>query len=1279
MSAVLIVLTLIALSPQTQDPDPVELGRQALFEGRLDEAKSRFETAIAAGVSRVFEVYFALGRVYLEKRDFASAKEAFDRSLERAPRFGPSLLGRARARLFLGEIDPGLADLKAAEAAPNPPPEASILERQLAFYQSREEPASEAELRAVLARDLGNADAYLALGARYRSQKDREKAAVALRVAQAIDDQNPIGFLLLEELNVDPPLPEPYPELAHDLAAARSSLARGDEETASAAARRILARRPLFVPARLVLLQISESRGKTLASLLLYRDLLDQLPEVPALTLEVARVAQRAGAYGLAECTARRALAAKPADPAAVYFLLATAELSAEKSDRAIETCERAIDAGFGTAPIYYTLGEARHQRMDLGESISAFEKAVELDPKAAESIAAFALSSLTTEQYASLRNLLSTYVQSHPDSVNTLYSLGVMHARDGDTDKAVDYFRRANALAPGQSQIQYNLALAYQQEGKADDAREAMERFRALKEQEEKQFLEERTIQDLRLQGRDALGRNDFAKAIGIFGELTSRASHEPSDSRRPGRSSPGGGASRGIAGGVRESFERTARPSRSAFGDGSGPRCSRRAGGRRLLSPGGRPHPEPLHMKRARRAILLSVVSVVGCHAAPEKEAPRSRAPRPLILITIDTLRSDYVGYSGSGKVKTPNLDRLAREGVYFTETRSPVPLTLPAHASILTGEVPPAHGVRVNGRDRLSEKETTLAEILKAKGYTTAAFVGAFVLDHRFGLDQGFDVYDDDLGGDATGLERIDAERDASSVASAFIDWLGSQSAERPFFAWLHFYDPHAPYLPPEPYRSAYPTDPYAGEVAYTDAVVGRVVDALRSRGLLEHALVAVVGDHGEGLGEHGEQTHAVLIYNSALHVPLLFYAPGLIEAGRKVDTVTRTVDVASTVLDYLGLPPPSGQGKTLRPLIEDRAEKSERDRPVYSESLYARVHLGWSELRALEHEGFRYIEAPRPELYDIGADPGELRNVLLSRKALAREMRQELERLQGELEKNSSHESAAIDAEAEARLKSLGYVSSSSTGQSSRTRSRGNDVDPKDKMELWNQIQLGVHDLGLRNYDAAREILEKILATEKEVPIVYENLGEAYMHLGREADAERIDRQALARGLEEAAFHVNLGRIHLSRRELAAAEKELRVALALDPENVTALVHLGNTLRAAGRPEEALSSYQQALAIDPRYLYAFDGLGRAYSQLDRPEESLRAFQQVVRLDPEAPQGYFNLAVQLEHMGRKAQALDAYQELLRRAPKGSPSELTRRASEAVERLHGKAPPHR
>ncbi len=278
----------------------------------------------------------------------------------------------------------------------------------------------------------------------------------------------------------------------------------------------------------------------------------------------------------------------------------------------------------------------------------------------------------------------------------------------------------------------------------------------------------------------------------------------------------------------------------------------------------------------------------------------------PKPsLLLITIDTLRADALSCNGSKKVSTPQLDLLARGGVNFTRARSSVPLTLPAHASIMTGNYPPVHGVRDNGTYRLAEEQVTLAEVLDRQGYETAAFIGAFVLDRNFGTAQGFDVYDEGSWGAADTLGNLAAERNAKAVYDAFSKWLEGRAGGEPFFVWIHLYDPHAPYIPPEPYRTQYADDPYAGEVAYSDAMVGRIVEDLRSRGLLDSTLVAVVGDHGEGLGEHGEQTHSLLIYNSTIHVPMLLYLPGLIPSGKTVAQLTRTIDLAPTILDYLGV--------------------------------------------------------------------------------------------------------------------------------------------------------------------------------------------------------------------------------------------------------------------------------------------------------------------------------------------------------------------------------------
>jgi tetratricopeptide (TPR) repeat protein len=358
-------------------------------------------------------------------------------------------------------------------------------------------------------------------------------------VAQAIDDQNPVTFLFLKGQAEPPPL---YPELYADFQAAQAALAKGDGESASAAARKILERRPLFLPARLLLIHIAEAENRFVDALLEYQELVERIPPVAALHLQVARLAYRLKAFELAECHALRALETELAD-AAVYSLLANARLSAGKAEKALQSCRDAIAAGFATAAIYFTLGEVHHARMEIGLSLAAFQKALAMDPEAAENIAAFALSSLTTEQYASLRQLLEAHVESHPENINTLYSLGVMYSRDGETEKSKAYFNRVRELAPQQAQAYYNLALIYQREGETALAREAMTRFNQLKAEDDQRFLEGRALHDERLKGREALSGREFARAVAIFTALAGKPSAEVQDFIDLGQSLLGAG----------------------------------------------------------------------------------------------------------------------------------------------------------------------------------------------------------------------------------------------------------------------------------------------------------------------------------------------------------------------------------------------------------------------------------------------------------------------------------------------------------------------------------------------------------------------------------------------------------------------------------------------------------------------------------------------------------------------------------------------------------------
>jgi choline-sulfatase len=636
-----------------------------------------------------------------------------------------------------------------------------------------------------------------------------------------------------------------------------------------------------------------------------------------------------------------------------------------------------------------------------------------------------------------------------------------------------------------------------------------------------------------------------------------------------------------------------------------------------------------------------------------------------RNIILITIDTLRSDYLSCNGSTKVKTPNLDSLAQQGVNFTRTRSAVPLTLPSHISIMTSQYPVTHGVRDNGTERLSNQSSTLAEILKAHGYQTAAFVGSFVLDHRFGLNQGFDVYNDRMPPDPTVLEKLEAERNADAIHSAFSEWFARNAKKQPYFAWIHFYDPHAPYNPPQMYRNKYANDPYAGEVAYTDAIIGKVLQSLRTQDS-NNQIIAVVGDHGEGLGQHQEATHSLLIYNSTLHVPMIIVAPGLISAGAAFPYLSRTIDLAPTLLDLAGIQNDlKGQGTSLKNSIEQMKDPGIMSA---SESLYPKVNLGWSELHGVENNQFHFIDAPRPELYDVINDPGETKNLMNQRSAIAGTLQKELNQLYAGAASATKSSQPELDPETKEKLASLGYVTGSNpaTNQSSA-------IDPKDKMKVWNDIQSGIFQFGNGNYANAARLLESVLKTDNSIPIVYDNLCSAYLRLENWEKAKSCNMDALQRGINFPSLHVNLGLIYHKEKQYSQAQKEFLDALDADPSNTSAHYYLANTLRASGQHEQALFQYQKALELSPDNVFVVNGLAMTYIALKKDSEALAAFEKAAKIDPQNPAAHFNLAIQAERMNKTDEAVNAYEKFLAMSDEKNFAQQRLRAKQALQKLRG------
>ncbi|MCI0617498.1 sulfatase-like hydrolase/transferase, partial [bacterium] len=626
---------------------------------------------------------------------------------------------------------------------------------------------------------------------------------------------------------------------------------------------------------------------------------------------------------------------------------------------------------------------------------------------------------------------------------------------------------------------------------------------------------------------------------------------------------------------------------------------------------------------------------------------------------------LRSDYLSCNGSTKVKTPNLDSLAQQGVNFTRVRAAVPLTLPSHISIMTSHYPVKHGVRDNGTAHLSNEYSTLAEVLKSHGYQTAAFVGSFVLDHRFGLNQGFDVYNDRMPADLTVLEKLEAERNADAVYSAFSEWFVRNAKKQPYFLWIHFYDPHAPYDPPELYRSKYPNDPYAGEVAYTDAVIGKILNNLKTQDS-NNQIIAVVGDHGEGLGQHQEATHSLLIYNSTLQVPMIIDAPGLISAGTTFPYLCRTIDLAPTLLDLAGIQNDlKGQGISLKKSIEQM-----KDPGIISasESLYPKINLGWSELRGIENDQFHFIDAPKPELYDVIDDPDETKNLMNKQATIAGNLQNTLNQLYQGSSSSAQNSQPEMDAETKERLASLGYVSGSNTAPNQSSR-----IDPKDKMKVWNDIQAGIFEFGRGNYQGAVKILELVLKTDNSIPIVYDNLCSSYLRLENWEKAKSCNMGALQRGIDFPALHVNLGLIYHKDKQYSQAQKEFLDALSADPSNTSAHYYLANTLRATGQHEQALIQYQKALQLSPDNVFVVNGLAMTYIALKRDAEALTAFEKAAGIDPQNPAAHYNLAVQAERMNKTEEAVNAYEKFLVLSDEKNFAQQRLRAKQALQKLRG------
>jgi arylsulfatase A-like enzyme/predicted TPR repeat methyltransferase len=711
---------------------------------------------------------------------------------------------------------------------------------------------------------------------------------------------------------------------------------------------------------------------------------------------------------------------------------------------------------------------------------------------------------------------------------------------------------------------------------------------------------------------------------------------------------------------------------------------------------------------------------------------------AAQNVLLITIDTLRADRVGAG-----VTPTIDRLAASGVRFTAARTAAPLTLPSHTTIMTGLWPPAHGVRENGGDRLDERHAAVARLLKTAGYQTAAFIGAFVLDRRFGLAQGFDTYDDQIPRDPAAADRLEAERPASAVIDRALAWLDRASPsdqparpglpDPPFFVWIHLYDPHAPYTPPAEFLerarhvqatshqppATSPPPPatetslrYDGEVMYADAQLARVVDWIGSRHLAGRTLIIVAGDHGEGLGEHGERTHGMLLYDSTLRVPLVVVEPGR-QSARRDDPVS-LADIAPTILRAAGVKPPAEM--TGRDLLGAMRSAQVRLKPdptidvnvtydVYAETEYPRT-AGWSPLQALTDGRWKTIRGGPSiggsEVYHLQSDPAEQHDLSRAQPGIARGMSSRIDAIRATAAPSSS--AGIVTDEAAERLRALGYVAGSSPAAPA-----AGAANPRTTIAAWNAFEDALNALSAKQPNAVA-LLEPLAAAHPEAPVfqsmyaralkdtaqmtkalaVYRRAVQRWpsdatllhdlavaardaANSGRGADeralrdeAARAEQAALALAPDSAAAHNGLGLIAIDAQRPREAADEFERAATIDPNNAPYWTNLGNARRSAGDRVRAERAYREALTIDANAVDALNGLGVLLVETNRPRDATPWFERALAASPGFVEARLNLGIALQQAGDTKRAAEAYRAVL-----GSPGGHGREKEAAAKLL--------
>ena len=647
---------------------------------------------------------------------------------------------------------------------------------------------------------------------------------------------------------------------------------------------------------------------------------------------------------------------------------------------------------------------------------------------------------------------------------------------------------------------------------------------------------------------------------------------------------------------------------------------------------------------MRRVASLLWCLMVLLASC-ATPNKATDARLRPLNVVVVTIDTMRPDHVHCYGYPNIETPVLDALAARGVLFENAVTPTPLTPPSHASIFTGLYPTAHHVRNTGGFVLQSSSRPLAKILQEQGWDTAAFIGSAVLKKVFGFNLGFNVYDDQMPRPGKGEEfREDPERRASEVVDRAIAWLNTQSG-KPFFIWVHLYDPHLPYRPPGEFAVKYKDHPYDGEIAYADQQLGRLFETVNQKSAPQNTITAVLSDHGESLGEHGEYSHGIFLYDATLRIAFLMSGPG-IPPGTRVAQQARSIDFLPTLLDLMGgVAPTAVQGASLVPTF---VRKEAPSAVAYAETLYPKMNMGWAELRGIRTNRWKYIRAPKPELYDLAADPRELRNILAQHPAEIQKFEAQIRAVVGGAA-TEKVETSLVDERIVDQLKSLGYVS----GFASRSYSlNGQGSDPKDRISILKLLDTAENP-DSKLSDASRvQALKTAIEEDPANPSLYYQLGGRYEKAARYPEAIELYRTALARGVESGRLHSRLADLALRTGKKDEAIGEYEKAAQFNPSDLDSQTNLATAYLESGRVDDAERVFKWIVTTDPDYAAAQNGLGLIAIQKQDGVSARKYFARAVELNPDLVEAQLNLGLIYEMAGDRPKARACFEAFLAKA---------------------------